>query len=144
MKRGRSVLIAASALALACCLPASGAVKVTPGQEFVYTGRAMWKKVEAGRPAEVLQGPVKVTALVTKADPAKGYSVIVTRAVQTEARKGQPRAAGYADLMMGEWRADLLHASAWPGHITQDTLGELTQELEVPFAPRADPGDHEP
>src|SRR2546425_11028664 len=99
MKRGRSVLIAASALALACRLPASGAVKVTPGQEFVYTGRVMWKKIVVGRPPEVLRGPVRLTALVTKADPAKGFSVIVTRAVQPVARKGQPRAASYADLM---------------------------------------------
>jgi len=136
MKRGRSVLMTASVLA--CAVPAAGAVKVTPGQEFVYTGRVMWKKIVTGRPSEVLQGQVKLTALVTKADPAKGYSVIVTRAVQPEAGKGQPRAAGYADLTMAEWHANLWHASAWPGHLTDDTLGKLVQELEVPFAPQAD------
>lgn len=138
MKRLRSVLTAAAVLALGCALPAAGAVKVTPGQEFVYTGRVMWKKIEAGRPRQVLRGAVKLTALVTKADPAEGYSVIVTRAVQPEAPKGQPRAAGYADLTMAEWHADLSHASAWPGHLTDHTLGKLVQELEVPFAPQAD------
>src|SRR5260370_39701280 len=135
MRRSRSVVTTAAVLVLACALPAAGAVKVTPGQEFIYTGRVMWKKIVAGRPAEVLQGPVRLTALVTKAGPAKGYSVVVMSAVQPEAGKEPARPAGYADLTMSEWHADLSHASAWPRHITQDTLGELIQELEVPFAP---------
>src|SRR5712692_1651700 len=91
MKCRRSVLMTASVLA--CAVPAAGAVKVTPGQEFVYTGRVMWKKIVAGRPAEMLQGPVRLTALVTKADPAKGYSVVVMSAVQPEAGQGQARPA---------------------------------------------------
>jgi hypothetical protein len=86
----------------------------------------------------VLQGPVRLTALVTQADPAKGYSVIVTRAVQPEAWKGRPRPAGYDDLTLAEWHANLSHASAWPGHVPDDTLGKLVQELEVPFAPSPD------
>lgn len=135
MRKSRSVLVAAAVLAAACALPAAGAVTLAPGQELIYTGTAEWKETPSGRPPVIHRGTVRVTALITRADPDQGYAAIVMRSVQPAAQTGQARLAGYGDLMAERWRADLSRDYAWPGHIPQDPLGNLIQVLDVPLGP---------
>jgi hypothetical protein len=134
MRKSDSVL-AAAVLAAACALPAAGAIRLTQGQEFLYTGTAEWRETPAGRPPAIHRGAVRVTVLVTQADPDHGYAAIVMRAVQPVMEKGQARLAGYGDLTAARWRADLSRDYAWPGHIPQDPLGNLIQVLDVPLGP---------
>jgi hypothetical protein len=134
MRKSDSVL-AAAVLAAACALPAAAAIPLTPGQEFLYTGTAEWKETPSDRPPVIHRGAVRVTVLVTQADPDHGYAAIVMRAVQPVMAKGQARLAGYGDLTAARWHADLSRDYAWPGHITEHPLGNLLQVLDVPLGP---------
>jgi hypothetical protein len=122
-------------LAAACALPAAGAATLAPGRELIYTGTAEWKKTPLGRPPVIHRGTVRVTALVTRADPDQGCAAIVMRSVQPVAQNRQARLAGYGDLMAARWRADFSRDFAWPGHIVEHPLGNLIQVLDLPLGP---------
>lgn len=122
---------------------ARAAVQLTPGQELTYTGKAVWKQTVSGGPPEAFRGRVRLTALVTRADPAAGYSVDLMTAVTREAPEGGRQAPGYADLNTIEYRPDLSRTTPWPRTIARDPLGDLIQVLDVPLAPgdALKPGD---
>ena len=69
--------IAMTALALAAgALPVRAAEKLSAGQEFVYTGTLEQRQAQTNMPAVTYRAPVKLSVLVTEADPARGYTVI--------------------------------------------------------------------
>src|SRR5690242_9527078 len=78
----RMGLLAVLVVTSAGGLPARAAVKVTPGQEFIYAGTAEMKVVNPAGQSETLSGQVKISALNTEADPSKGYAVILLRSFQ--------------------------------------------------------------
>ena len=49
---------------------ARAAMHLSPGQELIYTGTAVWKQSVSGGPPETFQGRVRIAALVTRAAPA--------------------------------------------------------------------------
>jgi hypothetical protein len=118
-------------------------MQLSPGQELIYTGTAVWKQSVSGGPPEMFQGRVRIAALVTRAAPAEGYSVDLMAAVTREAPKGGQRPRAYADLNTVQYRPDLSRATPWPRALARDPLGDLIQVLDVPLAPRAalKPGD---
>jgi peroxiredoxin len=117
-------------------MPAGAAVKVAPGQEFLYTGTATWKVTATGGQGEIVAGPVKISALVTEADPAKGYAVIVMRSFSPEAKAGQPQIPAEVELDTTRYGADLAPTTP-PGRPT-GPLSAVIQLLRVPITPRAD------
>jgi hypothetical protein len=122
---------------------ARAAMQLSPGQELIYTGTAVWKQSVSGGPPETFQGRVRIAALVTRAAPSEGYSVDLMAAVTRDAPKGGQRPRAYADLNTVQYRPDLSRTTPWPRAHARDPLGDLIQVLDVPLAPSAalKPGD---
>ena len=47
---------------------ARAAVPLSPGEELIYTGTAVWKQSVSGGPPEIFRGRVRIAALVTRAE----------------------------------------------------------------------------
>ena len=82
--------VAAYLLILAAAAPVGAAVKLTVGQELIYSGTVEWKMSQGGGPTQTFSGPLHLSAVVTEADTAKGYALIVMRHFQPEPKPGQP------------------------------------------------------
>src|SRR5689334_11916506 len=80
---------AALALVLTTLSPAGAALKISPGQELIYSGTTTLKITSTEGPAQIIAGPLHCSALVSEADPAKGYSVILMRRFQPDTKAGQ-------------------------------------------------------
>src|SRR3712207_697616 len=74
------------------------AVKVVPGQEFVYSGTAQWQFSSASGRTMTIGGPIRFSALVTESNPSRGYTVVVMRSSQPQKKPGQPGFAPEASV----------------------------------------------
>ena len=134
---GPSVALAlAVATATASGGPALAALKITPGQELLYSGTAEWKLTKTGGQPETITGPLRFSAVVSEADPAKGYSVILMRRFQPDARSGQGQDQADAELATAQFGADL--ARTGPPDRPTGPISAVMQALRLPFAPRAE------
>src|SRR5205823_13330989 len=83
-------------------------VKLTPGQEFLYTGTSELKLGAGGdAPGQSFSGVAQISAVVAEADPAKGYAVVLMRRVQPKEQAGQPGGAGEVGVGTVRYGADL-------------------------------------
>jgi peroxiredoxin len=130
------ISLAMIALTASVSMPARAAVKVAPGQEFLYTGTATWKVAGTGGQAQTVDGPVKISALVTEADPAKGYAVIVMRSFNPAAKAGQPSIPPEVALDTTRYGADL--AASGPPDRPAGPVSAVIQMLRIPLTPRAE------
>ena len=74
------------ALVVAAIHPAGAALKISAGQELIYSGTASWKINGTAGQSQTITGPIRFSALVTEADPAKGYSVVRMRRFQQDGK----------------------------------------------------------
>jgi hypothetical protein len=117
-------------------LPAArAAVKVSPGQEFLYSGRFEWKVSSADGPARTIAGPVKLSALVTEADPARGYAVVLMRRFQPEEKPGQANVPTDVAVTTLRYGADLKSTTPSPN---VSPASAVIGALAVPLTPRAE------
>jgi hypothetical protein len=140
MPKSRSVPVAAAVLAAACALPAAGASRLTPGQEFIYTGTLEWKQSGGNVPSIVYRAPIKVSALVTAADADQGTTIIVLRDIRPEKRQGQEPLPPYAQVVTERYRPDLTLAPGPPRPprpLLGDPLVQLTWNRPLPFGFRS-------
>jgi hypothetical protein len=126
------------AAATASGLPARAAVKVTPGQEFVYSGTAELKVINPSGGAETLSGAVKLSALNAGADPSTGFTVILLRSFEPAQAAGQPPLAASSELTTVRYGADLSPSGAPEAPTGSSPMSALLQALRVPLAPRAE------
>jgi hypothetical protein len=119
-------------------LPARAAVKVTPGQELIYSGSAELKVTNPAGQSQTISGPVKISALATEADPSKGYAVILLRSFQPGQVAGQPKLPADSGLTTLRYGADLTPSGAPEGPSGASPVSALLQALRVPLAPRAE------
>jgi hypothetical protein len=114
MTRRQWGLIAALVLAVAIGRPIQAAGKLFPGQELIYSGTLEWKQSGTDVPAIVYRAPLKLWALVTGADPAQGYMVIVMRDIRPEKRQGQENLVPFAEVFTERYRANLTRGDSPP------------------------------
>jgi hypothetical protein len=137
MKGIRWARMLAPALMIACVAPAAagGGAKLAPGQEFVYSGTAEWSRAVTGHPAMTLSGPIRISALVTEAPPAGGYTVVLVRSTQPTAsgRRGLPVEV---DVGVDRFSAVRTPAAARPRAMLGSPVVSLMRLVNVPFAPR--------
>jgi peroxiredoxin len=105
-----------------------------PGQEFLYSGTADWKITPSGGAGQALTGPVQLSALVTEADPAKGYAVIMLR--RFDAKPEQPGFPAEAVLGTVRYAADL--SATQPPVVTSSPITAILQGLAAPVTPQAE------
>src|SRR5258707_6366447 len=96
----------ALAVALAGSSPARAAAKVAPGQELTYAGTADWKLTNPAGQTQSITGGLRFSALVYQADPAKGYSVILMRRFQPDAKPAQGEDQSEVELTTVQYGAD--------------------------------------
>jgi peroxiredoxin len=115
--------------------PAGAAVKLTAGQEFLYTGAAEWKVTGESGPAQVLAGDLQLSALVTESDAAKGYAVILMRTFRPKSQEpqGLPPEAVVGTV---RYAADLTVTPA--GSVPGSVINNIVKALTVPLAPQAE------
>jgi len=119
-------------------LPARADVKVTPGQEVLYSGTAEWKMTTQGQPPQAIAGPAKISALVTEADPAKGYAVILMQSFQSGRKTNWPADAPTADAAVGTVRFGTDLALAGPAQRPNGPMTLLLQAFHLPLMPRVE------
>jgi hypothetical protein len=141
-KKGRWVMsrsrrIAMTALALAAgALPVRAAEKLSAGQEFVYTGTLEQRQSQTNMPAVTYHAPVKLSALVTEADPVRGYTVIQMPEIRPQKPPSPADTQPFAEVSVVRYRPDLNRA---PGPIPppRPTLGmplsPLLMNRPIPF-----------
>jgi hypothetical protein len=83
-------VIAALMLGAACAATGSGATKVSPGQEFLYSGTAEHKLIPAEGPEAGFKETLTASALVSEADPERGYQIILMQNFAREPRSERP------------------------------------------------------
>jgi peroxiredoxin len=128
--------VAMAALAVAAA-PGRAAVKLTPGQEFLYTGTAELKLGAAGDgPGQTFSGVAQLSAVVAEADPAKGYAVILMRRVQPKEQAGQPGAGGEVGVGTVRYGADL--SVTQPAAFNGGPISGVLRAMSVPLTPQAD------
>jgi peroxiredoxin len=128
---------AALALGLALAGPARAALKITPGQELIYAGTATWKITSTpGDRREEITGPMRFSALVSEADPAKGYSVILMRRFEPVAKTGQDQTQNDAELATLQFGSDLARTGS-PDR-PSSPISVVMQAVHLPFGPRAE------
>ena len=146
MRRSRWGPIAALLLAAMGVTPVRAGPPLSPGQEFLYTGRAQWKQSAPGGRSMTLTGPVMLSAVVAEANPAKGGTLLLFRRfapLPPAARVLAPR-GGFddgptidgAELAIVPFGADLAPTLAPPGRLGSPMAGVL-QFLTVPLGPHA-------
>jgi peroxiredoxin len=128
--------VAAAALALAAAAPGRAAVKLTPGQEFLYTGTSELKLGAGDGPGQTFSGAAQISAVVAEADPAKGYAVILMRRVQPKEQAGQPGAAGEVGVGTVRYGADL--AVTQQAAFNGGPISGVLRAMSVPMSPQAD------
>src|SRR2546427_10239612 len=89
MRRARWVVIAALRLGAACAATGSGATKVSPGQELLYSGTVEQKIVPADGPEATLKQTLTASALVSEADPERGYQILLMQNLVREPSPGR-------------------------------------------------------
>jgi hypothetical protein len=109
MPRSRWIIMAALALS-AVALPVQAAGRLTAGQEFVYTGTLEQRQAQTNMPAVTYRAPVKLSALVTKADPAKGYTIIRMPEIRPQKPPSPADSLPYAEVSTERFRPDLNRA----------------------------------
>jgi hypothetical protein len=109
--KGRWAVVSVLLLASAVPLSAAG---IAPGQEFIYAGTLEWKQSGVGVPTIVHRAPMKLWALVTAADRAQGYTVIVMRDIRPEKRQGQSNLAPFAEVFTERYRPNLTRGDGPP------------------------------
>jgi hypothetical protein len=122
--------------AVAAALPVGAAVKLTRGQELIYSGTGEWKMVNAAGPSQTFSGPVQLSAVITETDAAKGHAVILMRSFQPKAQAGQPSPPSEVGVGTVRYGADLTvtPAQALPG----GPLGAILQTLSAPLTPQVE------
>lgn len=83
----------------------AGAVKIDAGQEFTYTGTVEWKST-LRQPPLVDRRSVTLSALVSRADVVRGYTVIRMRRSRGESAKGIHVAGPSAAVAILSYRPD--------------------------------------
>ena len=146
MRRSRCGPIAALLLAAMGVTPVRAGPTLSPGQEFLYTGRAQWKQSAPGGRSMTLTGPVMLSAVVAEANPIKGGTLLLFRRfapLPPAARVLAPRGGfddgptiGGAELAIVPFGADLAPTLAPPGRLGSPMAGVL-QFLTVPLSPHA-------
>jgi hypothetical protein len=123
-------------------MPARAALKVTRGEEFLYSGTLQFKQSIKNGPTLAISGSLKLVALVTEADPGKGYTVILMRQFQPEQKEREPRRPEDLWVTTVRYSPDLT-ASGMPGGTPDPILGPVLDAVRVPLPPRAElkPGD---
>jgi hypothetical protein len=129
-------LLAVMLVTAAGGLPAPAAGKITPGQEFSYSGTAELQVTNPAGKVQTIAGPVKISALDTEADPAKGYAVILLRSFQPQSAAGQPNLPADIGLTTVRYGADLAPSGA--PEAPTGPISAVLQVLRVPLAPRAE------
>lgn len=140
MKRARMPALRAlgSAMAVgwavAAALPAGAAVKLAAGQELIYSGTGEWKMANVGGPSQNITGPVKLSAVVTETDAAKGHAIILMRDFQPKVEAGQPGFPPEASVGTLRYTADLTvtPTSSFPG----SPIAAVLQSLSAPLSPQ--------
>jgi peroxiredoxin len=136
----RSTLWAGSptilALALASVGPAGAAPKISPGQELIYSGAASWKIASTAGQAQTITGPMHFSALVSEADPAKGYSVVLMRRFQPDTKAAPDPNQSDVELATVQFGPDLARTGE-PDRPTSP-ISVVMQAVRLPFAPRAE------
>jgi peroxiredoxin len=122
---------AALVLALLGSAPVHAAAAMLPGQELIYTGTLTLKQSSKDQPAFEISGPLKLEAVVTEADPARGYALILLRQFAPDQKSGQPRFPPDSSVTTFRYNSDLTAAS--PQLTPGGMLDALTQIL-VPIA----------
>jgi hypothetical protein len=137
MRGWRWAGISGLALAVACASQAvvHGGGKRAPGQEFVYSGTAERKQSTAGHPEMTTSGPIGISALVTEATPAGGYTIVLVRSAQptVAGRRGLP---AEVDVGVVRFSATGTADHALPRAMLSSPIVSLTRLVTVPFAPR--------
>jgi tetratricopeptide (TPR) repeat protein len=127
--------------------PVRAGPPVSPGQEYLYTGRAQWKQSAPGGRSMILTGPVTLSAVVAEANPAGGGTLLLFRRfapLPPASRVLAPR-VGFddgpsldgAELAIVPFGADLAPTLAPPGRLGSPMAGVL-QFLTVPFSLHGD------
>lgn len=123
--RSRCGLVAASGLLSAGVASVWAAPKLTPGQEFVYAGT---ERSAARGPLEwQWDFRVRLSALVTKADPGRGYEVVLTERRELKQKPGERKYPVQVQVTTVRYAPDLKPALP-PGSVRPP----------VPLAPRAE------
>lgn len=128
--------LAALALVVAAVRPAGAAVKISAGQELIYSGTASWKITATAGPSQTITGPIGFTALVSEADPGKGFSVILMRRFQQNGKPGLEQNQSDVELATLQFGPDLARTGL-PERPT-GPISVVMQAIRLPFAPRAD------
>ena len=136
MRRSRWAAMAAIALTAAAAMPARAAVKVTPGQEFLYSGTVQWKQSIKNGSTLAVSGSLKLSALVTKAEPGKGYTVVLLHRFQPDQKEGQPREWEDVGVTTVRYSADLTASGLFDR--TQSRIDPLLEAVRLPLTPRAE------
>jgi hypothetical protein len=129
--------VAVAILALESAAPASAAVKLTVGQELVYTGTVEWKMAQDGGPTQSFTGPVQLSAVVTETDPAKGHALLVMRRFQPDRKPDQPGAPPEATVGTVRYDTSLLATRPRPTFVG-GPLAEISPSLATPLTPQAE------
>src|SRR6266567_7120061 len=135
MARSRWITMAALALA-AGALPVRAADKWSAGQEFVYTGTLEQTQAQTNIPAVTYRAPVKLSALVTEADPAKGYTVIMMPEIRPQKPPSPADSQPYAKVSIERFRPDLNRAPSPvrpPRPVLGGPLSPLLWNRPIPF-----------
>jgi peroxiredoxin len=120
----------------AAALPASGAVKLTPGQELIYSGTGEWKMTNAGGPSQSYTGPLQLSAVVTESDAAKGHTIILMRNFQPRVEAGQPAIPSEAAVATLRYAVDLTTTPA--PSLFGSPIASLLQSMSAPLSPQAE------
>jgi peroxiredoxin len=129
--------VAIATLALSAAAPAAAAVKLTVGQELLYTGTVAWKMAQEGTPAQSFTGPLQLSAVVTASDPALGYALLVMRRFQPDQRPDQPGAPPEATVGTIRYDSSLIPTRPRPTFVG-GPLAEISPALATPLTPQAD------
>jgi cytochrome c biogenesis protein CcmG/thiol:disulfide interchange protein DsbE len=140
MGRARWVWMVAPTLAAACTATAAtmSAVKLSPGQEFLYSGTVESNASVAGRPPSTMRTRVQVSALISGVDPTRGYTVILMQHSKPAAGEELPGLPPNAELTILHYGAELMPVPDAGERLYVSLFGPWIESIKLPFAPRAD------
>lgn len=123
-------------LALAGPVPARGAGTLAAGTELIYTGTLEKKEAQTGMPNVTYRTRETLSALVARADPKQGYTVLCMRDIRPELPPGRNRLPPYAEVVIERYRPDgrrLPPPPEPPRPILGGPLVGLTWNRPIPF-----------
>jgi hypothetical protein len=130
------LLVMVALVLMAAVRPAPAAEKLSAGQEFVYTGTLEQRQLQTNMPAVTYRAPVRLSALVTEADPAKGYTVILMPEIRPQKPPSPADAQPFAEVSIQRFRPDLNSAPGPerpPRPVLGGPLSSLLWNRPIPF-----------